>query len=114
MTDIICVDDQFSPQQKQFFLANNVTTPNKDIVYTIRELIPLSIDTKSIGFLLNEIQNPKVPIKHPLLGVVTVEPNWSSKRFTDLQGNELTQEILKEILDEQKQKIKIINNVNNN
>lgn len=109
MKDIICVDDNFLPQQKEFFLVNNVITPIKDIIYTIREVVPLSINTKSIGFLLNEIQNPKVLIKHPILGIIKVEPNWSSKRFTDLQGNELTQDMLQELLELQSPKITLFN-----
>lgn len=38
---------------------------------------------KGLGIFLNEIINKEIPMRPDFL----CEPNWSIKRFTDLQGN---------------------------
>lgn len=85
--DIICVDDNFSLEALEFWDKYKVTTPKKDKLYTIRDVIINS--TGETGLLLNEIHNPKVPIKHPLFITANIEPNWHEKRFRTLSKQKL-------------------------
>ena len=48
------------------------------------------------GLRLQEIVNPTIPIQHPILGLVQLEPNWAIRRFTTLLGESITDEMLRE------------------
>ena len=101
--DIICINDIYTPEQKTFFSQHGVVTPLKDCFYTIRDVIKPS-GKEGTGLLLNEIVNPLVPLMHPIMGQkVMIEPNFNIKRFSNLQGDLLSTEQLKEILKQQKE-----------
>jgi len=90
----ICINDSFPADYLQFYAQHGVKTPNKDSIYNFR-----SVSRNSQGkyeVLLEEIINPEVPIKHPVLGVSNKEPAWDLNRFRTLSGNEITQEMVKE------------------
>jgi|GEM_PF-889797 len=98
--DLLCINDKFPNDVLAFYKQNGVSTPIEDSMYTLREVFKSS--TGEIGLLLNEIRNPKIPVKHPILGIIKQEVSWNPKRFTDLLGNPLLAETLKDILQEQK------------
>lgn len=83
-SDIICINDKFTPDQLEFYKIWGVTIPKQDNLYTIREFITHSM--AGTGIRLNEIINPEVPINHPILGTIMYEVTFSKDRFTDLNG----------------------------
>jgi len=92
--DILCINDKFSTDVLEFYKVHKVVTPKKDSFYVIRNTIRHT--TGEIGILLEEIINPKVPVKHPILGVTQMEPSWNSNRFVHLDGTPILEEELKE------------------
>jgi hypothetical protein len=91
--EILCIDNKFSPDQLQFYSIHKVVVPSITM-YGIRDIIINS--TGKVGLLLEELVNPKVPIKHPLLGFAKTEPNWDKNRFAKLDGTEITEEDIKQ------------------
>lgn len=108
--DIICIDDIFPTSQLEHYRKHGVVTPISGKIYSIRELIINMIGGK--GFRLNEILNPDIPLVHPVLGKVMVEPNWAARRFTNLLGEPLTEEKLRKI--QKEVNIPIIQQIENN
>jgi len=93
--DLLCIDGNFSAEQRAFYDQHGIVTPLKDVMYS-----PRSISRNSNGdweILLNEIINKEVPIKHKILGSALKEPAWKVSRFRNLDQSELTQEQIKEI-----------------
>lgn len=97
--DVICINDLFSVDTLEFYQKYGVTHPKRDKIYNIREVYKAYVGNTSgeWGLLLQEIHNPKVPIAHPVLGVIEMEPNWALKRFATLAGEPLTAEYIKEV-----------------
>lgn len=92
--EAICINGSFPTDYLQFYSQFNVKTPNKDSIYNFR-----SVSKNSQGkyeVLLEEIINPEVPIKHPILGVSKKEPAWDINRFRTLSGDNITEEMIKE------------------
>lgn len=92
--EAICINGSFPADYLQFYAQHGVKTPNKDGIYNFR-----SVSRNSQGkyeVLLEEIINPEVLIKHPVLGVSKKEPAWDLNRFRTLSGDEITQEMIKE------------------
>ena len=83
--DIICVDGQFPQDQLDFYSKYGVVVPEQEKLYTVRDVIINSSGEN--GFLLEEIVNPSIPIKHPVLGIAEMEPNWKINRFRTLSGD---------------------------
>ena len=87
MTEIICINNNFSSDVLAVYAKYGVKIPEKDKIYTIR--------TKQIhsnglcGIRLNELNNPKIPIESSLLPDSFLEPSFNINRFTDLLGNPL-------------------------
>jgi len=96
MSEIICVDSNFTLEQLEFYKLHGVNTPEQDKIYNIRDLINNSNGKK--GLLLAEIINPKIPFKHHILGIIHNEPNWNINRFRNLNKTEITKEQLNETL----------------
>ena len=71
LMDILCINDKFSTDVLEFYKVHKVVTPKKDSFYVIRNTIRHT--TGEIGILLEEMINPKVPVKHPILGVTQME-----------------------------------------
>lgn len=91
--DLICIDDKFNDEYLKFYSRFKIETPVKDSIYRIREITKHS--NGEYGILLVEIVNSKVPVKN--VGIVMfLEPSWATRRFTTLDGRELTLEMLKE------------------
>lgn len=87
--DIICINDQFTPEWEVYFQKQGIVKPVKDKVYSIRAVVNYVQGDK--GVLLNEIVNRPTPRISPTTGMTgTAEQSWSIKRFTDLKGNGLT------------------------
>jgi hypothetical protein len=98
--EIICIDDNFTSEQKSFYSVHNVSIPKINILYT-----PRSISRNSNGdweILLVEIVNKEVPIIHPILGLAFKEPAWASRRFSKLDGSQLTEEEIREFIKKEK------------
>lgn len=85
--DIICINGNFSVDQLNFYKQFGVEVPKQDSLYTIRDVIINSSGEN--GLLLDQIINPKVPIKHPLLGIAEMEPNWNIERFRMLDESKI-------------------------
>jgi hypothetical protein len=96
MTEVICTDGKFSPQQMELFSRYDVEIPMENSFYTIREVIKPS-GKVGVGVLLEEIVNPKIPLAHPILGgTVMMEVNWSITRFSTLSRDTLTREMIEQ------------------
>lgn len=96
--EVICIDDEFPSQVLDFYKQFGVVTPVKDKIYHIREYRKNSVDNQT-GILLEEIKNPKVPIKHPILGEQWIEPSFNIKRFASLLGDEIKEEKVEQKVD---------------
>lgn len=94
--EIICIDGNFPADKLEFYKLHRVSVPEQDKLYNIRAVINNSNGKK--GILLEEIKNPTIPFKHPILGIVHNEPNWDINRFRNLDQTEITKEQLNEIL----------------
>jgi hypothetical protein len=94
--EVICIDGNFSSEQLYFYNVNGIIVPKKDNLYNIRDIIKNSVGT--IGLLLEEILNPTVTIKHPILGISNMEPNWNINRFRKLNGECFFYDEVKELL----------------
>lgn len=92
---LICINDTYTKGQLQFYETWNVQFPLKDKLYELREVVRTFNGT---GLLVEEIVNPEVPIKG-LTGIFYIEPNFSLKRFTTLDGEAL---IIEELLETMK------------
>lgn len=99
MIDVVCVNDTFSQEAREAYAQYNIVTPYLDGIYSVREIV---ISRKGRGFLLEQLRNPKMPIGEGENGFM-VEPNWAVSRFRNLDGTELTEEQLQELLINQKQ-----------
>ena len=91
---LICIDADFKSEILELFNQQGITIPKLNSIYTVREVFRTKNGT---GILLNEIHNPKIPQPSMLGGTFMVEPNWSVKRFTTLQGDDLSFEDLQHI-----------------
>lgn len=101
--EIICVDGKFQAEILQFYIEHGVITPQAKSPYNIREVVKHT--NGEIGFRLEEIVNPEVPIKHPILGITNMEPSWAQRRFTTLDGRPLNREEIEVLI---KQPIRIL------
>ncbi len=90
--EVICVNDSFPAPVLAFYAEFGVQTPKKEKMYSVR-LVKRHTNGET-GVLLNEIQNPDVPVKHPVLGEVWFEPTFNINRFTTLLGEPVRQEEL--------------------
>jgi len=96
MVEIICVDDTFRIDQKEYWKKHNVKHPIKDEIYTIRDVIKHT--NGKTGIMLNEIINPKILINHPILGYSKRETTWNIDRFRKLNGDIISKEELENIV----------------
>lgn len=98
--EVICVDGKFPPYTVAFYNKYGVRSPKQDGIYTIRQVINHAIkpgDGNKIGVLLEELNNPKVPVQNPILGETMMEPTFDIKRFSNLSGGEIDEkELIKE------------------
>ena len=90
MTEVICIDDTFPQPVLDIYKEFGVKIPLKDKIYTIREIKKHT--TEGTGVLLNEIVNPNIPVKHPVLGWTSFEPTFNIKRFATLLGQPVVKE----------------------
>jgi hypothetical protein len=99
--EVICIDGKFPPDAVDFYTKWKVSTPVEDSIYSIRSVIRHASkvgDEGAIGFWLEEIRNPKVPVGHPVLGLQMVEPSWNHNRFRALTGEMITEDALREMM----------------
>ncbi|WP_128547597.1 hypothetical protein [Larkinella soli] len=90
--EIICVNDNFPAPVLAFYAEFGVQIPKHEQMYTVRQVKRHT--NGETGVLLNEIQNPEVPVKHPVLGEVWFEPTFNINRFRTLMGLPVRQEEL--------------------
>lgn len=88
--EIICVNDQFPAPVLAFYAEFGVQTPKQDQLYSVRS--SKRHTNGETGVLLSEIQNPDVPVAHPVLGQVWFEPTFNINRFRTLLGEPVRQE----------------------
>ena len=87
--DILCINDVFSPEQ----MAVIPNRPQKGNMYSIRDIVKSSVGT---GILLNEIHNPHNGWAEMNGMKFTFEPNFNINRFSNLNGDVLTYEMIKQ------------------
>lgn len=87
--EIICINDQFSDEQKKI-IPNR---PVRDKIYTVRDVVQSAMGT---GLLLNEIHNPNTGWTMRNGMKFNFEPNFAVNRFATLSQEPLTVEMVKE------------------
>lgn len=94
MDQVLCIDDNFPPEYiAEFVVAQGVQIPVKGKIYSVRA-IKRHFDG-NLGVYLDEIRNPQCEIR--MNGITLyVEPGFALRRFTDLLGNPLKEEIQEE------------------
>lgn len=90
------VDGQFDNGQLIFWDKHGVVHPIEGKKYHIREV--RNHTNGKMGFILEEIDNPKVPIQHGVMGVVMMDVTFAARRFRTLAGLEITKEMLRETI----------------
>jgi hypothetical protein len=95
MQDIICTNDKFAPEVLAIYAKFGVVIPKKDTIYTVRQVKKHT--TGDTGLLLNELVNPDVPVKHPIMGEVWFEPTFNINRFATLAGMPVKKEELENV-----------------
>jgi hypothetical protein len=98
MGEIICVDAQFTQEVRERWKQFGVVGPEENSLYNVRELVNHTNGTS--GFRLEEIKNPQIPVKHSILGTISIEPTFRVSRFRNIDGSEITKEQLKETIHE--------------
>ncbi len=93
--EVICINDQFPAAALAVYAEFGVRIPKRDQLYTIR-LVKKHTNGQT-GVLLNEIVNPDLPVKHPVLGEVWFEPTFNINRFATLLGQPVREEELTEV-----------------
>lgn len=83
--EVLCINDSYSQDILNFWSEHGVSYPKKDGYYTVRESITHT--NGKTGYRLNEILNPEIPIKHPILGVIMFEPTFNKDRFRIAEDN---------------------------
>jgi hypothetical protein len=97
MTDIICINDNYTQEWLDYFKQNGISYPTQDKLYTIRRIVQNTKGEK--GLLLNEIINPEVTKISPLTGFKgNTEQNFAISRFTNLDGTPVLYEQIKEVI----------------
>ena len=96
--DLICRNDTYSPDTLEFWAKNGVNYPIKDKLYSLRN--SQRHTNGKIGIRVNEIINPAIPVKHPILTQITVEPTFNISRFATLTGETLTKEMVEQVENE--------------
>lgn len=92
--EVLCVDGTFKIDQLKFYEKHGVSTPQAEKLYSIRSVIKNS--NGKVGILLEELKNPLIPFKHPILGITQNEPNWDLTRFRKLDGSPISKEEVEE------------------
>ena len=93
--EVICTNDSFPAPVLAFYAEFGIQTPKRDKMYTVRQVKRHT--TGDTGVLLNEIKNPDVPVKHPVMGEVWFEPTFNINRFATLMGQPVRQEELEDV-----------------
>lgn len=93
---VICINANFPSDTLAFWKIHSVQYPQQDKIYSIRDVVRHS--NGDVGLWLTEIINPTVPIKHPVLGIIQMEPTFSIKRFAHLDSSPLTWGELREMV----------------
>ena len=88
--DILCINDNFTPEQ----MTTIPNRPTKGTMYTIRDIVK---SANGIGLLLNEIHNPNNGWVVRDGMKFTFEPNFNINRFSDLQERPLNYEMIKQV-----------------
>lgn len=113
MLEIICCNDKFSSELLILYSKYNVITPKKGNFYTIREIVNFVKGEK--GLLLNEIVNDPIPTINSLGFKANMETAWAISRFTTLNNETLTNEMVTELKrDEKHEKVTIKTEENGN
>ncbi|MCY7350789.1 MAG: hypothetical protein LH606_08975 [Cytophagaceae bacterium] len=93
--EVLCVNSQFPAPVLAFYAEFGVHTPQQDTLYTVRQVKRHT--SGETGVLLAEIQNPAVPVAHPVLGETWFEPTFNINRFRTLSGEPVRKEALEEV-----------------
>lgn len=98
MKEVVCIDDVYSADTLAFWALHGVQHPRKDGLYNVAEVVRHT--TGDIGVRLEEIQNPLVPIMHPILGKQMLNVSFSIKRFRTLIGDSISKEEIENLIKE--------------
>lgn len=94
MEKVKCINDTFSSVVLGFYQKHGVITPKKDTWYHIRQVENVR---GKVGVFLEEIVNPKVPVKSILSGSFMKEPSWDINRFVNLLNQPILVEELEDV-----------------
>ena len=94
--EVLCINDKYPNDTLFFWKIHGVSHPLDEKMYNIRDAVR-HFDG-SMGFRFEEIENPTVPIKHPILGQIDYEPTFDTKRFVKLNGEPLSKEEVEEYI----------------
>lgn len=90
--EIICINDLFSPEARQVYEQYGIVTPQEGVYYSVRSVITTRFGT---GLLLNELVNPKMYCHNIDEVEMWAEPNFKISRFQTIDGQVLTEELLR-------------------
>jgi hypothetical protein len=90
MKEVICINAEFTSEQLEIWSRFGVVHPEKDKLYTIRDVIVHS-GGEGTGVLLEEIVNPPVPVNNGIIEIMR-ETTFLISRFRNLQGFPLKKE----------------------
>lgn len=93
--EVICTNDSFPAPVLAFYAEFGVKTPKQDQLYSVRQVKRHT--NGETGLLLNELPNPEVPVRHPVLGEVWFEPTFNVTRFATLLGQPVKQEEMEDV-----------------
>lgn len=92
-----CINDTFPEDYRKFYEIHKVVTPYLDCVYTIRNVVHTRW---GVGFHLEELKNPLVPLYGEGEDQMKSEPNWNIQRFVNIDGSKITNQQLENFKDE--------------
>ena len=95
MFEAICINDNYTKGQLEFWSKYNVKFPLEGKIYTISEVV-VHTNGKT-GVRCAELVNAPVPVKHSVLGTAMIVPTFKISRFATLQGNTIIKEMLENV-----------------
>ena len=102
----LCIDGVFTPKQLEIWERFGVSYPQEGKLYTFRKIIKHT--NGKTGVVLNEIINPDVPLDLEGKPGFSCEPNFSIKRFVNLDQTEISEEeIMEATRNKKKELVKI-------
>ena len=91
--DVITVNDTYDLKTLEFWKKHGVVYPELNHVDQIIDVVKHT--NGKVGVRLAGIENPKVPIVHPILGTQMLNVTFAIERFRNLSGSIINYEEIK-------------------